>query len=698
MIAFGGDDSSGLPKNSVWVLTNANGQGGTGQWINLIPEGATGSPADRTFHSAVYDPVANSMTVFGGTPDFGTFLPDTWVLISANGTGNSPSWVPLMPSGTPAGRCCHGAVLDPASNRMTMFAGLTGNGFVNDIWALTDANSQTTPQSGGGTVSGLIALAGGTPAPDSVVQVSSTDGGPSFFRATRTDLNGSYSISGIPVARIFNIRAFDPNGISFRDSSNNTITSDGQVLTANLVLPAVATVKVTVVKTGGSPISGARITIQDSFRQYQRLAGFTGADGTLEIEDVPEGAFSVQAQDQAIQVALGTFSGTVTPGDLGATISGTITAPPSVTKVLVASGITDLTTGISVATAEVFDPATGAWTQTQNNIPNSPPDSASGFCAANMAGLGNGQALFAGGGCSDAGVTTNAASIYTIGTNQWFSTAGMLFGRDQFGMVTLSSGNAFAFAGCAGGCSGPNILGQFISDVGASAEIYNFQSSQWTQAAFLNTARGGMAGNNFNQTAVTLLDGRVLACNGNDGFSTSFDSCEIYDPVADQWSVTASIGETGAHPVAVLPSGKILAIMNDGLTTQLFDPAAQTWTASASLNTQQSQGILTVLNTGDVLVTGGNNATNPVNTVQIYHPASNTWTTAASMSVPRSRHIAILLDGGRVLAAGGTSDNSSVLNSAEIFDPVAGTWSATNSMTQGRVGANAVALSTFGHP
>jgi len=32
--------------------------------------------------------------------------------------------------------------------------------------------------------------------------------------------------------------------------------------------------------------------------------------------------------------------------------------------------------------------------------------------------------------------------------------------RDQFGMVPLSGGNALAFAGCAGGCLGPNILGQ----------------------------------------------------------------------------------------------------------------------------------------------------------------------------------------------------------------------------------------------
>src|SRR5271169_2470305 len=64
MIVFGGRDGSGNNLNDVWVLTNANGLGGTGQWINLIPNGAAGSPPARSGHSAVYDPTNNIMIIF----------------------------------------------------------------------------------------------------------------------------------------------------------------------------------------------------------------------------------------------------------------------------------------------------------------------------------------------------------------------------------------------------------------------------------------------------------------------------------------------------------------------------------------------------------------------------------------------------------------------------------------------------------
>jgi hypothetical protein len=47
MIIFGGRDGSGQNLNDVWVLENANGLG-TPQWLELIPNGAVGSPPARS--------------------------------------------------------------------------------------------------------------------------------------------------------------------------------------------------------------------------------------------------------------------------------------------------------------------------------------------------------------------------------------------------------------------------------------------------------------------------------------------------------------------------------------------------------------------------------------------------------------------------------------------------------------------------
>ncbi len=423
--------------------------------------------------------------------------------------------------------------------------------------------------------------------------------------------------------------------------------------------------------------------------------GFTDSNGVLNITSVPEGNFTVQAQTLG-RVALGSFSGTVTASDEGQTIAAAITASPSQTKVLVASGEIDLTTGFFTDTAEVFDPATGSWTTTLNSIPNAPPANAgNGFCAANMAVLANEKTLFAGGGCSDQGTTTNAASLYDPTTNQWSATNFMSFGRDQFGMTTLNDGSAIAFAGCAGGCSGPNILFQFIFEVGNSAEIYNFQTNTWTTVASLNIVRGNMGFGNLLQSVATLLDGRVLACNGSDGFSTSYSSCEIYDPAANTWTNTGSIGETGLHRFVVLASGKVLTILNDGLTAVLFDPASGTWSTTGSLASKQVSGDITLLSNGQVLVSGGTDGTNPLSAAQIYDPIMGTWSATGSMNTARNYHVAVRLRDGRVLVAGGETTGPTIVSSAEIFDPTKGTWSTTGSMSQGRILSNAVAFTVF---
>ena len=360
-----------------------------------------------------------------------------------------------------------------------------------------------------------------------------------------------------------------------------------------------------------------------------------------------------------------------------------------------ASGIVDFAFNIATDTSEVYDPDAERGHPCKTPIPNRPPDFAGGFCGANMATLASGQAIFAGGGCADGGVTTNAASLYLPELNQWVITVPMRHGRDQFAMLTLNNGNALAFGGCAGGCFGTNILGEEVFEVSNTSEVYDFQLQGWTTPTLLNVFRAGLGSGNLNQMAATLLDGRVLACNGTDGLGTFFDSCEIYSSNANQWVTTGPIGETGLHPIAVLKNGKALVVMNDGLSAKLFDPVTETWIAAGPPIQKQMHGILTTLKTGDVLFTGGTDDSGPVSTVQVYHPATDQWTVAAAMSTSRSGHIAIALDDGTVLVAGGVDVNSVILNSAEIFDPVSGAWSMTSSMLQPRVGANAVVINTF---
>lgn len=146
MIVFGGNDCFSTVFSDVWLLSNANGLGGTPTWTLLSSSG--GSPAVQG-HTAVYDPGANIMIVFGGSGTVDSDTNETWVLSNANGTGGRATWRQLSPTGTfPASRETHSAVYDAASNRMTVFGGRTisngtdVSGPLNDAWILANANGQ----------------------------------------------------------------------------------------------------------------------------------------------------------------------------------------------------------------------------------------------------------------------------------------------------------------------------------------------------------------------------------------------------------------------------------------------------------------------------------------------------------------------------------------------------------------------------
>lgn len=139
MIIFGGYaiDQSNL-QNDVWVLINADGTTGAQQWTQLHPMGVP--PNAPELATAVYDPASNRMIVFGGWNCCqGPYSDQVSILTNANGLGGTPQWIqPAIASG-PAARAGHKTVYDPASNRMTIFGG-SGAVQYNDVWVLSGAN------------------------------------------------------------------------------------------------------------------------------------------------------------------------------------------------------------------------------------------------------------------------------------------------------------------------------------------------------------------------------------------------------------------------------------------------------------------------------------------------------------------------------------------------------------------------------
>jgi len=165
LIIFGGRADLAV-LNDVWILSNANGLGGTPAWTQLSPSGAL--PPGREAHTVTYDAAANTLTVMGGA-DFSEMhlMSDVWQLSTANGLGGTPGWTQLTPSGAaPLPRAGYTAVYHQATRRAVIFGGVgcVPCASLNDTWVLADivpfaafsAAAQIHPASGGFTVQGTF--------------------------------------------------------------------------------------------------------------------------------------------------------------------------------------------------------------------------------------------------------------------------------------------------------------------------------------------------------------------------------------------------------------------------------------------------------------------------------------------------------------------------------------------------------------
>ncbi|MDT7807598.1 MAG: hypothetical protein QOJ70_1411 [Acidobacteriota bacterium] len=140
MTVFGGTSQAGINSNATWVLSNANGLGGTPTWTNLIAEGAGGSPSPRQVGATGNDPANNRMIIFSGSGSTGD---ETWELSGANGLGGPASWTQVMTTGGPPPGA-HAATFDPATNRMNVFTANSA-GTANQVWLLSDLNAPPPP-------------------------------------------------------------------------------------------------------------------------------------------------------------------------------------------------------------------------------------------------------------------------------------------------------------------------------------------------------------------------------------------------------------------------------------------------------------------------------------------------------------------------------------------------------------------------
>jgi hypothetical protein len=152
-----------------------------------------------------------------------------------------------------------------------------------------------------------------------------------------------------------------------------------------------------------------------------------------------------------------------------------------------------------LASAEVYNPASGTWAATGTMT------HARAFHAATL--LVDGTVLVAGGGMD--GQQSTSAEVYTPASGTWMATSHMLSPRRRHSLTLLPGGLVLAVGGY-----------DATTGIQASAELYTPSSGTWC-------ATGTMGQGRYEHTSTLLPDGRVLI---TAGFSNSSQySAEVYD-------------------------------------------------------------------------------------------------------------------------------------------------------------------------
>jgi len=201
-------------------------------------------------------------------------------------------------------------------------------------------------------------------------------------------------------------------------------------------------------------------------------------------------------------------------------------------------------------------------------------------------------------------------------------------------------------------------------------------------------------------TATLLSDGRVLLIGGMisvRGDEVSTTSTEIYDPQTGATRPSGKLSTPRAgHTATLLQDGDVLvtgggADQKTLSSAELYRAKTGEFVPVGHMLAPRERHSATLLADGRVLVSGGTIA-RPSDAADLYDPQTRTFTAAARMRARRAAHSSTLMGDGRVFIAGGAESLESVLRSVEIYDPGNNSFTELGLMQAPRYKHSAVSL------
>ncbi len=341
------------------------------------------------------------------------------------------------------------------------------------------------------------------------------------------------------------------------------------------------------------------------------------------------------------------------------TVTGSLSTPRAAsTATLLANGKVLITGGFNgstyLASAELYDPASGTWSATGAMTAGRVSHTATLFA--------NGQVLVAGG--SNGSAKLKSAEVYNPSTGVWTATGNLLAARDIHTANLLPSGQVLVAGG-----------NDVTFNPTSNSELYTPSTGKWTATGSLGVPRAG-------HTATTLNSGQVLVVGGAAQGSPAVT--QLYNPGSGTWANTGDLVDSNLLPSAftatLLPKGQVLVV--NGTVSQVYNPTTGTWAAGTGLTVPRLFQTSTLMANGLVLVAGGTDGANDIAATELYDSNQGSFTLTGSLATARISFTATLLASGKVLVAGGYNGND--LSTAELYDPTSATWVATGNLTRAR--------------
>ena len=375
------------------------------------------------------------------------------------------------------------------------------------------------------------------------------------------------------------------------------------------------------------------------------LAGCAGSSTPIGIKTIQESEAPIESTSPVTEIADSVLSCLSPALKMNVERAAHTATLLSDGKVLIAGGFREEgTSEISIASAEIFDPMTNSFTTIGDM--NEPRNGHTATL------LPNGK-VFLAGGWNQKG-RTETAELYDPQTGIFEYTGSLMAPRQGMTATLLQSGQVLI----AGGDSAR-------TKSQLTAELYDPVTETFTPTGILNDGR--MA-----HTATLLTDGKVLLVGGSSGNGEVLASSEIYDPETGQFTSTGDANVVRyKHTAVLLQNANVLILggSNEKDWTGKYSSAeiydVKTGTFRQISDTNQARFKLddgaVLLSDGNVLISGGNRQ------IEIFDTQSQTFIPDGSLDDDYYYSVLTSLQNGQILITGGYNGNILPSNKAWLY-------------------------------